>query len=358
MSEFRLRRLESHRVGGVSDQMLLSYRAPQSPSGKVYRYSPNPEAVPRLFLIGEAPIDRVVPEALRARIRLEPGSTQTVCPYSGDIASDDDFAHFDDIQAVKSQIAWEVEADLADHLSEIASEFNRGLQSGGLISIKMEVKSTPRPRPVPIRTDLLRDLECDVCRRPYAVYAIALFCPDCGAPNLSLHFPREVALVGDEIEMAERLDSEGRQELAYRLLGNSHEDVLTAFEATLKSLYRHLVREQLPDQSGRLCAWKEIGNSFQNIDRTREKLLVLNIDPFTHLSGDELESMRVNIQKRHVIGYNLGVADDRYGELIQTEQPGETVHLMGNEIIGFAALCLRVVEMLEGHLLPGVVLAP
>src|SRR6202521_3794245 len=29
------------------------------------------------------------------------------------------------------------------------------------------------------------------------------------------------------------------RELAYRLMGNAHEDVLTAFEATLKTVYHH-----------------------------------------------------------------------------------------------------------------------
>lgn len=61
------------------------------------------------------------------------------------------------------------------------------------------------------------------------MFAIALFCPDCGAPNLALHFARETELVGQQVDLAE---SQDRQELAYRLLGNAHEDVLTAFEAT------------------------------------------------------------------------------------------------------------------------------
>jgi hypothetical protein len=358
MSEFRFRRLEERRVGGVDEQMLLSYPVPRSPSGKVYRYSPNPEAVPRLFLIGDAPAARIVPEGLRARMRLEPGSSQTICPYSGHVDADSEFVHFEDVEAVKKQIAWEVEADLGDFLSTMASDFNRRQRPGGFISVKMEVKGSRPPKPFAIRTDLLRDLECDVCRRPYAVYAIALFCPDCGAPNVSQHFRREAALVGEEVGIADRLDSERRSEIAYRLLGNAHEDVLTAFEATLKTVYRHLVRERLPQQSGTLCAWKEIGNAFQNIDRAREKFRVLSIDPFSHLSDDELELMLVNIQKRHVIGHNLGVADERYGELTDAEQPGETVRLMGEQITGFAGLCLGVVETLERDLLPGNAKAP
>lgn len=49
--------------------MELSYPRPRSPSGKVYQFSPNPDAVPRLFLIGSAPSERQIREEDRARIR-------------------------------------------------------------------------------------------------------------------------------------------------------------------------------------------------------------------------------------------------------------------------------------------------
>ncbi len=352
MSEFRLNHLEEHRVGGTDSQMELSYPLPRSPSGKVYQYSPNPDAAPRLFLIGQAPTERVVPDDLRSRIRLEPGSNQTVCPYSGEIADDEQFVHFEDVEAIKQQIVWAVGADVQDFLRDLAHDFNRGQRPGGLITMRMETSGTREPKPVAIRTDLLRDLQCDVCQRPYAVYAIALFCPDCGSPNVTLHFSRETAIVHEEIEIADRLDREGRAEIAYRLMGNAHEDVLTAFEATLKTLYRYLVRRQFPHQVGALCGKKEIGNAFQNIDRAREKFRVLDIDPFTSIDADEIDLLRINIQKRHIIGHNLGIADEHYTELTQAEQPGETVHLLGDEIKKFSDLCLRVVTDLECRLLP------
>ena len=40
----------------------------------------------------------------------------------------------------------------------------------------------------------------------------------------------------EQVELASKLAVE-QSELAYRLLGNAHEDVLTAFEATLKTVY-------------------------------------------------------------------------------------------------------------------------
>jgi hypothetical protein len=357
MSELRFRRLDEHRIGGTDQQMQLSYPVPRSPSGKVYRYSPNTQAAPRLFLLGDVPDGRVILNGLRARMRLEPSSKQTVCPYSGKIFPDEEYIHFDDVEAVKQQILWDAKADFQDMLRNVAIDFNRRQRPSGFISMRMEAKGSRDPKPLAIRTDLLRDLQCDICQRPYAIYAIALFCPDCGSPNVSLHFRREAEIVGEEIELADRLNGEGRAEFAYRLMGNAHEDVLTAFEATLKTLYRHIVRERLPEQVDALCRKKVIGNAFQNIERTRDKFRALDIDPFSGLGEKELALLGLNIQKRHVIGHNLGISDEYYAELTQSEQPGGTVRLLGDEIKRFTEVCLRVIVNLEQHLLPAGVVA-
>lgn len=352
MREFHFDRLERHRVGGSRERMELSMPLPQSPSGKVYQYSPNPDAMPRLFLLGGAPEQRTVnPEHLH-RIRRFPGRGETVCPYSGHTAPDEEFTHVDDVEAVKKQITWEAMADIEDRLAEFARDFNLRQPRGGFISMSMEFKPSRRPRPLAIREDLLRSLECDVCQRAYGVYALALFCPDCGAPNIALHFRREIELVQAQIKLADQQDEAGQAEFAYRLMGNAHEDVLTAFEATLKTVYRHLIRRRLEEHAEELCSWKAIGNAFQNVDRSRERYEKLGIDPFACLPTDDLEHLRLNIQKRHVIGHNLGMADQHYAEITQEQQPGETVRILGEEIARFGLLCLSVIADLERNLLP------
>lgn len=358
MSDFRFRRLERHRTGGTRDLMELSYPPPRSPSGKVYQYSPNPDAAPRLFLIGDAPAERNIAPEHKHRIRRQPGKGQTVCPYSGTMADDKEFVHLDDIEAIKKQILWEAGADFDDYLAGWARDFNRRQPRNSFISIKMDYKPSRRPRPLAIREDLLRDLKCHVCERAYAVYAIALFCPDCGAPNVALHFERETSLVAEQVALADEQSSHGRPELAYRLMGNAHEDVLTAFETTLKTVYRHLVRQMRPQEADALCSKKEIGNAFQNVDRGRDKFAKLGLDPFAGLDAPALDVLRVNIQKRHVIGHNLGLADEHYAELTQSEQPGETVALIGEEIGRFAQLCLGVVTHVESYFLPQTTSAP
>ena len=110
--------------------------------------------------------------------------------------------------------------------------------------------------------------------------------------------------------------------------------------------------EQGGPEVAALCTKQAIGNGFQNIDRAREKFARLSIDPFVNLNSDTLEPLRTNIQKRHVIGHNLGITDEHYVELTQADQPGETVRLIGDEIAIFADICLTVITALEPGL-PG-----
>ena len=347
MDEFRFRSLEQYRVDGNTERMTLSVPRPTSPSGKLYQYSPNPDAIPRLFLIGDAPPDRSIAAENHPRIRREPGPGSTICPYSGFEAPDEDFIHFDDMRAVREYIAWAAADDIKGHLAELVSNFNRRQPRGGLLSIKMDIQHSHRPKPLAIREDLLREVRCDICQRAYEVYAISLFCPDCGSPNLALNFQREQDLIKQQIALA---NQQGSPELAYRLLGNAHEDVLTAFEGTLKTAFKYLAGQRPPDQATSLL--KGIKNKFQNVDLAKERFAQIEIDPFAKLTSDDWTNLILNIQKRHVIGHNLSIADDNYNQLAQDEPPGETIQLVGDEIDRFAATCAAVVNELDAALLP------
>jgi hypothetical protein len=358
MKKLRLNQLEKYRTGGSSDLMELSLPVPRSPSGKVYKYSPNLNATPRLFLTGEAPDDRVITDDHRSRILRDPGPGQTVCPYSGHMADDEEFTHAQDIEAVKKYAIWLVENDVSDCLGDLAKGFNKKQGGGGFITMKMEHKPRRRPKPLAIREDLLRSLDCEVCGRAYGVYALALFCPDCGAPNVALHFRREIELIGEQIALADELDAQGRVETAYRLMGNAHEDVLTAFEATLKTVHTHLVRTHLLEQTEKLTGKKAVGNAFQNVERGREVFARIGLDPFDKLTDNEIDHIRLNIQKRHVLGHNLGMADEHYARFAEDHEPGETVTIIGEDIQHFADQCFKVIEYLEDSLLPNATLSP
>jgi hypothetical protein len=279
-------------------------------------------------------------------LRRKPHTAGTTCPYCGYDSDDDyDFVDPSDIAALTEWFKWAAAEDAKDAVHEMFRNIGRGFPRGGPISIEVKTDRRQRPEPRIWREDLLRDLTCAVCSRRYGVYAVGLFCPDCGAPNLGVHFQRECELIDQQIDLAREAPT---AELSFRLLGNAHEDVVTALETYLKTAYRHLVSQRFSvDEARKLISPRSIGNAFQNIARAREKFEPLQLDPFEALNQDDFAYLRLNIEKRHVLGHNLGLADERYSELDTTEQPGQTVVLLAEEVARFAQLAARVVRAVE-----------
>lgn len=347
----RFKNLERYRTGGTGNNLQLAIPVPKTPDGRAYRLSPNENAHPRHFVIGDPVRPQIISDEHRARMKLEPGSTQTVCPYSGTIADDEMFLHPEDREAALDIIRHAAAADIREQLGGMFKDLARKQSRGSMIRFEIKSDGNASPRPRFDREDLLRELMCDHCGRDYGVYAIALFCPDCGAPNLGLHFAREVELVEAQVQLAEGLDRD-HEELAYRLLGNAHEDVLTAFEATLKTVYFFGRKAASPEEK---IGW--VGNDFQNVHRGLKRFSELDCDPYSVLDDDELAAMKLNIQKRHVIGHNLGVVDARFAEESNEAGIGETLDLVGEDIIAFARTAQKVVDALDAWI-GGVALPP
>ncbi len=333
----KFRNLEKLRIGGEGSNMVLGLAPPRTPRGRVYRFSPNVKALPRHFVLGDFGAEVSIDEERRARMKLTPRSDQTVCPYSGIVAADREFMHPDDLAAAIETVKHAAVAD-------VASAFQDMLRRSVAGSKHMKFRATGKPSQQPkhrfLRDDLLRELVCDHCARDYGVYAIALFCPDCGAPNLRLHFCREAELVNVQADLAEA-QTEVNRELAYRLLGNAHEDVLTAFEATLKIVYLHMMdRRQIEE-------FKPVKNDFQNVEIALRRFSALGVDPFVGLAKAELDTLKLNIQKRHIIGHNLGVVDEKFAEQSTESRIGETVRLLSEDVKLFASLAQKVVDNLD-----------
>lgn len=347
--------LNRYRIGGTEKNMELGIPPPRTPDGRMYRYSPNPDAHPRHFVLGDFDRDFVITDEARARMKVRPRTNQSVCPYSGLIADDQEFLHPDDKKAAFEIVKDAAIRDVQDVIDKAFGKFNnRTFGKGGFISMSMSYKPSRRsPKPRFARRDLLRELVCDHCSRDYGVFAISLFCHDCGAPNLHLHFAREVELVRQQVALA-TAQSEAAAELSYRLLGNAHEDVLTAFEATQKAVYLHgkaaagIRTEEL----------KPVGNDFQNVEKAQRRFAELGIDPYSCLDADALGVLKLNIQKRHIIGHNLGVMDEKFASHAGDARIGETVRLVASDVIAFAESCQSIVNGLDHWLAAGSMEAP
>jgi hypothetical protein len=349
MSDSIFKRVSKYRTGGSSDAMELGMPLPETPTGLVQQRCPIESCRPGLFQIHKTIVDTPLAQELAARTRRPPGAGSRTCPYCGHDGEDQSFISEEDRRAVVKELEWMTIQDVADEVERMVSGFNRqvGGSIGGLISIHASVQRPALLRPHVWREDLLRDLTCDVCGQRYGVYAIGLFCPNCGAGNTHVHFAREVELVRHQCELARKVEEQGDRELAYRLLGNAHEDVVTAFETYQKTIYRFAITKRGSEDWETLVASKAIGNRFQNVERGRELLVGVGLDPYTGMGPEEITFLQTSIEKRHVVGHNLSMADDKYTATTEgTEEFGETVQLMADDIVRFAEACGAVIRCL------------
>ena len=161
----RLRNLEKFKTGGAGNNMQLSIPLPKTPEGRIYRYSPNENAHPRHFLLGERVPAFVLPETLTPRITHAPGSPGTICPYSGTLGDDGDFTHPDDIAAAKEVVAHAFHTDAASAIHGMFDDLAR--QHSGSKFLKITTGQGPRQS----RRRDLRAATC--CARWYAMNADA-----------------------------------------------------------------------------------------------------------------------------------------------------------------------------------------
>jgi hypothetical protein len=100
---------------------------------------------------------------------------------------------------------------------------------------------------------------------------------------------------------------------------------------------------------------KPVGNAFQNIERGQKRFAEFDFDPFGNLTPDALAVLTLNIQKRHVIGHNLGVADAAFAEHAADARLGETVPLVGDDILQFAEIGQMAIDAIDAWLANGAV---
>ena len=75
----QFKNLNRFRVGGTAKQMQLAVPLPRTPDGRVYRYSPNKEAHPRHFFLGDA-VNVDFGSQARSPMKHAPPPNHNVCP--------------------------------------------------------------------------------------------------------------------------------------------------------------------------------------------------------------------------------------------------------------------------------------
>lgn len=291
--------------------------------GLVGRQCPREECRPRYF--------KVAPPSV-AEVSEDTGASASLttlhCPYCGHSEGFQQFITEEQRRWLMSLLTRDVHRQVQ---SIFAGTFGRGRRSGPI-----SVNYTPGRLPS-IQTyqerELKRIVECEPCRRRYAVYGVASFCPFCRQGNLHHHLQRSVSIVRALLKSCSAIAEEDGREAEYHQLCNCLEDCVGLFEGFLRQVYAHALLSTVTPKV-REQKLGQLRNAFQNPTRAEAIFQAdFNWDLFGGTSPVDREFLGLQIAKRHIITHNLGLVDERYQAHAQSwQQAGEDVEVEASEV--------------------------
>jgi hypothetical protein len=222
------------------------------------------------------------------------------CPYCGHEGPMDTFHTPSQIEYAKSVMMQKVQKAAVRDMEDMARNFNRK-SSGGLIDIKLSVKSSSTSLHHYAEKTLETNVGCVNCTLQYSVYGVFAFCPDCGQHNSLQILLKSLDVVEKMLALVST-----NAELAEKLIENALEDSVSAFDSFGRELCRvRAAKSTNPAQAESI--------RFQNLDGAKTNLTTLfGVDLSAGVTPVEWTDARRGFQKRHLFAHKMGVIDDEY----------------------------------------------
>lgn len=219
-----------------ADQYTMSISIPADSDGMVARECPSGDCSPGYFKV-------------KPGTGVTDGQTEAHCPYCHHKSEPSGFATKRQIEYAKQIVTREATDGIERMMKGALGLGSSGEKTigGGLFSMKVSYKpGFPIRRPY--GEVLRRDLTCPQCGLEHAVFGIATWCPDCGSDIFLEHVTKECEVVrlilADVENRRERLGAR----VAARDVENALEDVVSIFEAVLRTITRRYLRNEYSEE--------------------------------------------------------------------------------------------------------------
>jgi len=221
---------------------------------------------------------------------------------------------------------------------------------GGMLTLEISVKPGRTP-PIrrPFEEELLRIVICPNCGLDHVIYGLAFWCPDCGTDIFLTHVKSEYNVVRTILNDVERRRESLGSRIAARDIENCLEDLVTIFEAVLKTITCKFLRINDSNETEiQTILQKQIRNAFQNPDRAKNLIIkYLGVDLFDNMPEESVEKIRSIFEKRHLITHNLGVIDKKYlKQVMAYGEEGKEIRVTKQEVHSTIDLCYTILSTL------------
>ncbi len=312
-----------HRIKKLgNDRHSMSITIPKDADGRVARKCPETECSPGYFKV-------------TLGTGITDGQEFLYCPYCRHKAEPSGFITQEQIRYAKDLAIREahkgIDAMMKDALGVGAS--GKRKMGGGFVSMELTYKSGTLPHVRrPFEDEVRRDVVCPHCTLDQTVFGLATWCSDCGEDIFLTHVKAELAVTRLMVEDVARREEHLGKRVAAKDLENCLEDAVSIFEAAVKAVVRRALIERGEYHEQVETKLKKIGNAFQNIERTKNKLSTL-FDYEPEVTDPMWKRLTSSFEKRHPITHNLGIVDRKYLAKVQrAEREGREVRITVTEI--------------------------
>jgi hypothetical protein len=339
------------------ESSLVTVHLPTDEDGLLGRECPNTECHPRYFKVRpKDKTDDVNPhitttEPITEQVDnlSEPTSFQDTdylyCPYCGRYGVQDEFATEAQKEYAISVILRQLTEEFQQHLQTLA----RPSDPHAFISIGIEVKLGALPEIASYQEESLRqNVVCPHCAASYAVYGLSFYCPYCGRGTILWHLEQNAQEIEKVLTIPNRLIDLLEPQGYQRLIENALEDVVSLWEGYLKAIYRYSIRQRFTPQQVEQLE-RTINTTFQRIDGAVERYQRdLNIDLLAPLEPDQVDFLREQFQRRHILTHNLGLADERFqSRSIQNIRVGQEISVDAQDTLHSLHTVMQVLRALS-----------
>jgi uncharacterized Zn finger protein (UPF0148 family) len=262
------------------------------------------------------------------------------CPFCRHQAPAENWYTIEQVEQGKSEALSMLQAKIHNAILSDAQKFNRKQSKNGFISISMNINGGKRKtQPIPIKAAEQMQLEitCEECNTRFAVIGSAYFCPACGHNSVLRTFNDsvrkiKVKLDNNDVVKKSLIDSVGKDEaeiFCRSLIESCLIDGVVAFQKYCEGNYVKYKKTpfnvfQRLEQGSNL--WKElVGYSYSD---------------WLHI--EELNSLNILFQKRHILSHNEGIVDDKY-----LKNSNDTTYIIGQRIVISRNDIIALIEYIE-----------
>lgn len=189
-------------------------------------------------------------------------------------------------------------------------------------------------------------IQCEKCEVRFSVVGAAYFCPCCGYNSVEKIAQESIEKL---ILNAEKIS----------LIQNSLEQSLTKDEAAI--IAKSLIENSLSDSIGILQTFSETKynhlsntvapfNAFQNIEKSNKLWMTLKGQGYEKwLSADEINSLLLFTQRRHLLEHKGGIVDDKYlqATLDKKYVEGDRIVVKPNDVMDLGKIILKIIDKIN-----------